>query len=330
MCAEKKYEAAEIVGHTLIDEVRVLSKLLLVILKSVFFSVPVFFSWIKEIIYPPNPKIVKGQLALVTGGSNGIGKAIALRLAQEGCNIAIANRNHEEGQRTAAEIQQKFGVNAKAFKVDVSNVNEVKKLRVDVENTLGTVDILVNNAASLALNISLLEGTSKDIQSIIDTNLTAYFWTVRQFLPGMIERKRGHVVSVSSLSAKVTMPNNLTYVTTKFGNDGFMKALFDDLCLNNHDDYINLTTVYPSFTATQKNLTSLLESITDIIAYDPDYVGDLIVKGMLANRREFIVPPSSALFILTRYFPDKVMKRAKLSLIDLNKRKQYDELRKNI
>jgi all-trans-retinol dehydrogenase (NAD+) len=83
-------------------------------------TIPVFFKWIKDIFVPPKPKNISGQLAVVTGGSNGIGKAIAMRLAQEGCNIAIANRNIVEGQRTAAEIEEKYGVQAKAFKVDVS------------------------------------------------------------------------------------------------------------------------------------------------------------------------------------------------------------------
>jgi hypothetical protein len=81
-----------------------------------------------------------------------------------------------------------------------------------------------------------------------------------------------------------------------------MKALYDDLCLNGHDEFIKLTTVYPAFVSTQKSLTNLIGSVSDMPFFDPDFIGDLIVKGMLLNRREFVVPSSSTLFFFLRYF----------------------------
>lgn len=171
----KSYQAAEVVENRFSDVLQFFLKVVFVLMQSVFLSVPVFFRWIKDQVLP-NPKNVKGQVALITGGSNGIGKAIAKRLALEGCSIAIANRNIAEGEKTAREIQERFGVKVKAFKVDVSKHEEVAKLKQDVEESLGPVDILVNNAGLLALNISLLEGTQEEIQQIIDVNLTAYFW----------------------------------------------------------------------------------------------------------------------------------------------------------
>jgi all-trans-retinol dehydrogenase (NAD+) len=152
---------------------------IVVYVKALFLSIPVFFNWVIELCVPPKPKNISGQLALITGGSTGIGKEIAIRLAKEGCNIAIVNRNLVEGQQTASEIESKFGVKVKAFKVDVSKNEDVVKLREDVEKQMGTVDILVNNAGLLALSISLLEGTPENIQQIIDVNLTSYFWVKR-------------------------------------------------------------------------------------------------------------------------------------------------------
>jgi all-trans-retinol dehydrogenase (NAD+) len=176
METQKSYEAAEVREISLNDSLKFLLRILKTYCKSILLSVPVFLIWIVELFVPSKPKNIFGQLAVVTGGSNGIGKAIAMRLAQEGCNVAIANRNISEGRKTAAEIEEKYGVKAKAFKVDVSKHEEVAKLKVDVENSMGTVDILVNNAGLLALNISLLEGTPEEIQEIIDVNLTSYFW----------------------------------------------------------------------------------------------------------------------------------------------------------
>jgi all-trans-retinol dehydrogenase (NAD+) len=176
MDAHKSYQKAEVSETTLLGSLKFLWVIVVVCCKSIVLSIPVLFNWIIELFVPPKPKNISGQLAVVTGGSAGIGKEIAMRLAQEGCNIAIANRNIIEGQKTAEEIKAKFGVEAKAFKVDVSRNEDVAKFKDDVENQMGHVDILVNNAGLLALSISILEGTPENIQQIIDVNLTSYFW----------------------------------------------------------------------------------------------------------------------------------------------------------
>jgi all-trans-retinol dehydrogenase (NAD+) len=109
------------------------------------------------------------------GGANGLGRATAERLAQENCNIVIADLNLPEAQRTATEIAEKFQVKTAAFKVDVSKVEEIQQLKIDIEKTMGFVDILVNNAGILS-SLSLLDGQPKDVQKIIDVNLTSHFW----------------------------------------------------------------------------------------------------------------------------------------------------------
>ena len=173
----ESYQPAK-VENNFSRELKFLGNSLVLILKSIFLSIPDLLFWLISFIIKHKPKNISGQLAVVTGGSNGIGKAIAMRLAERGCNIAIANRNLLEGQKTAKEIEEKFNVKAKAFKVDVSKQSEVAKLKVDVESSLGTVDILVNNAGLLGLKNSLLEGTPEEIQQIIDVNLTSYFWVI--------------------------------------------------------------------------------------------------------------------------------------------------------
>lgn len=170
------YEAADVVETSDKETLLFALNIMLFWFKSIVISVPVLLMWIVHLIIPPKPKSITGQLALITGGSVGIGKALAMRLASEGCNIAIANRNHQEGEKTAAEIRKKFGVTAKAFKVDVSKPEEVAQLKNDVESSLGDVDILVNNAGLLAVGTSLMEGADAEIQAIVDTNLTSYFW----------------------------------------------------------------------------------------------------------------------------------------------------------
>lgn len=178
----QSYEAAEDVEYSTVKRFKFLLKFFALILKSLVLSLPSVLKKIKEIFVPPQEKSIHGQLALVTGGSNGIGKSIAFRLAREGCNIAIANRNIMEGEKTAKEIREKFNVKAQAFKVDVSKVEEVFKMKDDVEKSMGTVDILVNNAGLLSLKLSLFEGTPNEIQNLIDVNLTSYFWVHKTLL----------------------------------------------------------------------------------------------------------------------------------------------------
>jgi short-subunit dehydrogenase len=175
--SSKNRSNEQIVEPTLLDIIKDFWKPTLTVCIALLIAIPEFFIWIKKTIFP-QPKNVSGQLVLITGGSIGIGKAVALRLAREGCNIAIANRNHEEGQKTAIEITEKYNVRAEAFKVDVSNHDDVAKLKKDIESSMGTVDILINNAGLLSLEHSLLEGEPKDIQKVIDVNLTAYFWVI--------------------------------------------------------------------------------------------------------------------------------------------------------
>jgi len=127
-------------------------KMLLIILVLV---IPVTLKGIYRLIVP-NPKCIKGKLALVTGGGNGMGRAIALELASKGANVAIADIDIKAAQRTAEEIEKKFKVKSKAFKVDVSKHSEITQLKEDIESSIGFVDILINNAGLLCFYVRSL------------------------------------------------------------------------------------------------------------------------------------------------------------------------------
>lgn len=143
--------------------------------------VPETLKGIKNLVFWPKSKCIKDKVVLITGGGNGIGRAIALRIAREKCKLAIVDIDYAAAEQTVKDIKEKFAVDVLPFKVDVSKPLEIAQLKSDVQRTLGSVDILINNAGLLCVNMSLREGIDEDIQRAVNVNLTSHFW-VRHIL----------------------------------------------------------------------------------------------------------------------------------------------------
>ncbi|XP_052862699.1 17-beta-hydroxysteroid dehydrogenase 13-like [Anopheles cruzii] len=245
---------------------------------------------------PTKKKSIHGQTALVTGGGNGLGRALCLRLAAEGCHVAVADIDMAAAQRTAADLR-KHGVKSEAFLADVGNYEQVVRLKNEVENALGPVDILVNNAGLLAI-ASLTEGKPSDIERIINVNLTSHFWTIRAFKPGMITRQRGHIVGIASIAAHFPVGRFIPYTVTKYGIRALMESLNSELRMDGLHETLHTTCVYPALIATRQQFMDLLDKLKYVAninknrfyVFTPDHVADEVVKGMLINKREVFVP----------------------------------------
>ncbi|CRK92410.1 CLUMA_CG005976, isoform A [Clunio marinus] len=198
---------------------------------------------------------------------------------------------------------------------------EINELKNKIENTLGSVDILVNNAGLLSLSTSLQEGTPEAIQNVVNVNLTSHFWTCRTFLNGMIKRKQGHVVAISSFAGKLTIPCSIAYCATKFGVSGFMDALFDELCLL-EQDFVKTTTVYPLFINTRKELGDFLKNNKLLPRLEPDHAAHLIVKGILRNQRNIYIPKAAKRSLILNFFPDRIIRYVKVNSTDNSKIKK--------
>ncbi|XP_055696400.1 uncharacterized oxidoreductase YoxD-like [Lutzomyia longipalpis] len=286
------YEAAKpFKKKSITDNMKSLLQFCLDLLKFLILTIPILAKYLKEIFAPPEMKRIAGQLALVTGGGNGLGKAICIRLAKEGCNVAVVDVDLPAAERVAGDIKS-FGIKSKAYKVDVSNYEEVRNLSQEVEDDLGAVDILVNNAGVMPV-ISLMEGSPKDIEKILSVNLTSHFWTVRVFLESMIRRRKGHILAISSLSGLDAAGRAVAYSASKFGVRGFMEALREEIRLNGNGGEIFTTTIYPYFISTRKDLmekmqkTSLFQRFPPLI---PDDAADIAVDAMLENKISITIP----------------------------------------
>lgn len=124
-----------------------------------------------ELILPRKAKDIRGQVVLITGGAKGLGRQLVLAFAERKCKIAIVDMDYENAVQTAKTV----GNDAKAYKADVSNLEEIEALKTKIEKDLGPVDIVVNNAGLLFENNLTVEDP-KYLQKLIDVNLMALLW----------------------------------------------------------------------------------------------------------------------------------------------------------
>lgn len=237
-------------------------------------------------------KCIKGKLALVTGGGSGLGAAIALELAKKGCNLAIADLNIEAAKKTA-RIMRNWGIKAEAYKVDVSKLEEIEILKQKIENDLGKVNIVVNNAAMLFTRC--LESESPEtLQKMINVNIMSIMWTTRVFLNSMMQENDGHIVTICSIAGLIGTPIAIPYATTKFAVRGFMESLALDLAYKGYSKTIKTTTAYPSFISTNnevvKCVKSAINSKYNDMLYTPENVAQKVVNAMRANEETLVIP----------------------------------------
>lgn len=164
-----------------------------------------------------------GKVALVTGAGYGIGRAIALRLAAEGCAVGLLDRSAADAAATLA-LTEKSGARGAVAKADVSRADEVVSAVASIADALGPLDILVNNAGVL-FTAPFLETTHERWRALLDVNLDGTFHACQAVLPGMIARKSGVIVNMASWTGKKGVQNHSAYSTSKFAVIGLTQCI---------------------------------------------------------------------------------------------------------
>ena len=167
---------------------------------------------------------LKDQVALITGGSRGIGRAIALRFAREGAKIAVAAREAASLQAVEEEIRA-LGRDALALACDVGEDAAVREMVRRAEDHFGKIDILVNNAGYFCSLHPIQEMPDEEWERTLRTNLTSAFYVTRAVLPGMTARRHGSIIMMSSLGAKGAYPFGTPYAAAKAGLFGLTRAV---------------------------------------------------------------------------------------------------------
>ncbi|HEX5706451.1 MAG TPA: SDR family oxidoreductase [Pyrinomonadaceae bacterium] len=171
---------------------------------------------------------LNGKAAIVTGGTKGIGRAIAESLAREGMNVCVSARNVEELEQTVAELGDVGEGGVTGVACDVRSEEEVRAMFEHAVAEFGGVDVLVNNAG-IGLFKNVEETSPEEFRAIIETNLCGVFYCCREAVPLMRERGGGYVINISSLAGANPHPRMAAYNASKFALNGFSEAFMQEV-----------------------------------------------------------------------------------------------------
>ena len=191
------------------------------------------------------------KTALVTGASRGIGRAIALQLAKDGCNVAVIYAGSEQAaQDTCAEIEA-LGVQSLCIRCDVSDSQQCAQAVAQTVETFGGIDILVNNAG-ITRDGLLMSMKEEDFQKVIDTNLNGAFYMIKHSCRQFIKRRSGRIINISSISGVMGNAGQANYAAAKAGLIGLTKTTAKELAGRN----ITCNAIAPGFI--QTDMTAVL------------------------------------------------------------------------
>ncbi|MCE5037876.1 3-oxoacyl-[acyl-carrier-protein] reductase [Staphylococcus auricularis] len=205
--------------------------------------------------------------ALVTGASRGIGRRIALQLAEDGFNVAVNYAGSKDKAEAVVEEIKAQGVESFAIQADVSDSDAVKSMIKEVVDQFGTIDTLVNNAGIVRDNL-LMRMKEKDWDAVINTNLKGTFNCIQKVTPHMLRQKQGSIVNLTSIVGEIGNPGQANYVASKAGVIGLTKSAAKELASRN----ITVNAVAPGF---------IVSDMTDALS---DEVKDQMLQNIPLSR----------------------------------------------
>ncbi|GLR16168.1 SDR family NAD(P)-dependent oxidoreductase [Portibacter lacus] len=174
-------------------------------------------------------KVKLRKIALITGATSGIGKATAGQFAKNGYDLIITGRRKKRLEEIRKKMQEKYGVKVKSLVFDIRQLNAVKKALGSLEEDWLEIDVLVNNAGLASGFDPIFQGSTKDWDTMIDTNVKGLLYMTRLVSPKMVNKKRGHIINVCSTAGHEVYPNGNVYCASKYAVDALTKSMRIDL-----------------------------------------------------------------------------------------------------
>jgi len=206
---------------------------------------------------------LQGHVALVTGASQGIGRACAVALAKAGATVALAARNEEKLKEVVAQITAEGG-KAAAFPLDVASEDAIRSTVKEISSQLGKIDILVNNAG-ITRDTLLLRMKRADWDDVLSTNLSAPFLLIQAVLSGMLKLRWGRIINITSIVGEMGAPGQANYASSKAGLIGLTLSVAREVASRN----ITVNAVAPGYIATAMTAALSAEQQQAITAQIP-------------------------------------------------------------
>ncbi|MVM30411.1 glucose 1-dehydrogenase [Spirosoma sp. HMF4905] len=203
----------------------------------------------KEILPGVSQFNLSGRTAIITGGSKGLGLAMAAGLASAGANIMLVNRNAEEGVSAAKELSQDFGITAISFSADIASPEQTEAMAQKAIDTFGQIDILINSAG-INIRGAIDELTPDDFNKVMEVNVTGTWLCCRAVIPFMKKAGRGSIINLASTLGLVGLSNRTPYTSSKGAVVQMTRALALEMAPFN----INVNAICPGPFLTEMNL----------------------------------------------------------------------------
>lgn len=259
---------------------------------------------------------IAGSTVLITGGASGLGRLMGLGMARLGADVVLWDLDAAGLDEVAHEIKGSTGRDAHTFEVDVTDRELVYATADRVRDAVGDVDIVVNNAGVVS-GRPLLELDDDAIRKTFEVNALALYWVTKAFLPAMVERDRGHVVTIASAAGFVSTAGQTDYSASKRAAVGFDESLRQEL--RQVAPRVRTTVVCPYYidTGMFEGVTSRFPALTPIL--EPRAVVTKTVDAILRDRPRLLIPFYSVIMApLSRILPVEVFDAA-LDLLGLNR-----------
>lgn len=242
-------------------------------------------------------KSYSGLTALVTGASSGIGRSLALRLAKEGARVALVARREAELEALAGEIREQSG-EALVLPCDVADSSQVAKAAEQALAQFGAVDILVNNAGYGGQS-RFLDWDIEDFERLMQVNYFGTVYFTKALLPKMVERKKGWLIFLSSVSGRIVSPEKTAYAATKFA----MTGLAEGISLEVEPAGVHVLTVYPGVVDTPFHTAQMRAEMppkSKDSMVDPEGLVDAVFEALAKGKREVTYPSGIAMGYVVR------------------------------
>ena len=236
-----------------------------------------------------HPRILFGETVLITGGGSGIGKLLTKKLVERyHCRVVIWDIDFESAVKTSQEINPNYVI---PYQVDVSNRHEVYKTAEKVKRQIGNVTILINNAG-IVPEYPFLNPFSSDVNQIntIHVNLLGHMWTVNAFLPSMMRKKKGHLVTIGSAAGMIGAKGLAEYCASKSGCIRFHESVQAELYSAGLQNHVYTTLINPYFidTGMFNGIKTKHEYLLPIL--QPEHVVDKIIEAILYKKEVVNMP----------------------------------------